>query len=151
MALPRQGHLFPFIWGRRGMHCTSQQGNPFRKGGRPMAAPTAASLLLPAETQHFHLIRPVCALGTFPSRGRLEKAFSILGMWFFDRLKKSAVADCGFFTDTYRRLIFENKSAILNTDERELWVTPALVFPCFTTSSFCMLTGNIAIYGEFLI
>ena len=34
----------------------------------------------PSKTQDFHLIRPVCALGTFPSRGRLEKALSIFVM-----------------------------------------------------------------------
>ena len=45
---------------------------------------------LPSKTQGFHLIRPVFALGTFPSRGRPAKAFSILGMWFFDRLKRFA-------------------------------------------------------------
>ena len=34
--------------------------------------PLGALLPFPAKTQHFHLIHPVCALGTFPSRGRLE-------------------------------------------------------------------------------
>ena len=53
-----------------------------------MAAPTGATLPLPSKTQDFHLIRPVCALGTFPSRGRLEKAFPFLALWFFDSLKK---------------------------------------------------------------
>ena len=41
---------------------------------------------LPSKTQDFHLIRPVFALGTFPSRGRLEKAFLFLVLWFFDSL-----------------------------------------------------------------
>ena len=35
------------------------------------------------KKQDFHLIRPVCALGTFPSRGRHEKAFAFLAGWFF--------------------------------------------------------------------
>ena len=52
----------------------------------------------PIEKQDFHLIRPVCALGTFPSRGRLEKALSFLTLWFFDRLKSRrvtpAASDC---------------------------------------------------------
>ena len=39
------------------------------------------------KTQDFHLIRPVCALGTFPSRGRLEKVLLFLALWFFDSLK----------------------------------------------------------------
>ena len=38
---------------------------------------------------YFHLIRPVCALGTFPSRGRLEKAFPFLTVYFFDRLAQT--------------------------------------------------------------
>ena len=37
--------------------------------------------------QDFHLILPVCALGTFPSRGRLANAFLFLALWFFDSLK----------------------------------------------------------------
>ena len=37
--------------------------------------------------QDFHLIRPVCALGTFPSRGRLANAFPFLALWFFDSLR----------------------------------------------------------------
>ena len=57
-------------------------------GGRPMAAPTGATLPLPSKKKNFHLIRPVCALGTFPSRGRLENAFLFLVLWFFDSLKK---------------------------------------------------------------
>ena len=36
-----------------------------------MAAPTGATLLFPAKTQDFHLIR-LASLSTFPSRGRLE-------------------------------------------------------------------------------
>ena len=51
-----------------------------------MAAPTGATLPLPSKTQDFHLIRPVCALGTFPSRGRLANAFPFLALWFFDSL-----------------------------------------------------------------
>ena len=51
-----------------------------------MAAPTGATLPLPSKKKNFHLIRPVCALGTFPSRGRLEKAFLFLVLWFFDSL-----------------------------------------------------------------
>ena len=47
-----------------------------------MAAPTGATLPLPSKTQVFHLIRPVCALGTFPSRGRLEMVFFFLAVWF---------------------------------------------------------------------
>ena len=39
------------------------------------------------KRQDFHLIRPVCALGTFPSRGRLEIAFLFLEVWFFDSLR----------------------------------------------------------------
>ncbi|MBP3623450.1 MAG: hypothetical protein J6J19_05220, partial [Oscillospiraceae bacterium] len=42
-----------------------------------MAAPTVVLFLL-TKTQAFHLIRPVCALGTFPTRGRLEKRLSFL-------------------------------------------------------------------------
>ena len=53
-----------------------------------MAAPTGATLPLPSKTQAFHLIRPVCALGTFPSRGRLAKRFPFYDMWFFDSLIK---------------------------------------------------------------
>ena len=52
-----------------------------------MAAPTGATLPLPSKTQDFHLIRPVYALGTFPSRGRLANAFLFLVMWFFDSVK----------------------------------------------------------------
>ena len=37
---------------------------------------------LPSKKKDFHLIRPVCALDTFPSRGRLEKALSFLAVWF---------------------------------------------------------------------
>ena len=51
-----------------------------------MHAPTGASFPLPSKTQDFHLIRPVCALGTFPSRGRLAEAFSFLAVQFFDCL-----------------------------------------------------------------
>ena len=40
------------------------------------------------KKQDFHLIRPVCALGTFPSRGRLVDAFSFLAFCFFDSFKK---------------------------------------------------------------
>ena len=36
-----------------------------------MAAPTGATLLFPAKTQDFHLIR-LASLSTFPSRGRLD-------------------------------------------------------------------------------
>ncbi len=36
--------------------------------------PLDALLLLPVETQGFHLIRPVRTLGTFPSRGRLDSS-----------------------------------------------------------------------------
>ena len=52
-----------------------------------MAAPTGATLLLPAEKQHFHLIRPVCAPGAFPSRGRHEDAFSLRKESFFSCLQ----------------------------------------------------------------
>ena len=52
-----------------------------------MAAPTVVLFLL-TKTQAFHLIRPVFALGTFPSRGRLEEAFSFLVVQFFDRLTR---------------------------------------------------------------
>ena len=54
-----------------------------------MAAPTGATLPLPSKTQDFHLIRPVCALGTFPSRGRLAEAFPFLAEWLFDKLQNS--------------------------------------------------------------
>ncbi len=37
-----------------------------------MAAPTVVLFLL-TKTQAFHLIRPVCALGTFPSRREKPK------------------------------------------------------------------------------
>ena len=47
-----------------------------------MAAPTGATLPLPSQAQDFHLIRPVFALGTFPSRGRLENVFLFLVLWF---------------------------------------------------------------------
>ena len=52
---------------------------------------------LPSQTQDFHLIRPVCALGTFPSRGRLANAFSFFVSWFFDRLKNSSDSFRGVF------------------------------------------------------
>ena len=48
-----------------------------------MAAPTGATLLIPSKPRNFHLIRPVCALGTFPSRGRLAKVFCFFAMEFF--------------------------------------------------------------------
>ena len=48
---------------------------------------TGKKQVLQSKTQDFHLIRPVCALGTFPSRGRLEKAFPFLAVWFFDSLR----------------------------------------------------------------
>ena len=55
---------------------------------------------LPSEKQGFHLIRPVCALGTFPSRGRLEKALFFLTLLFVDRLAASGALTCpGFFAD----------------------------------------------------
>ena len=71
---------------RRGEHRPQNTAN--ETGGRPMAAPTGATLPLPSKKKNFHLIRPVCALGTFPSRGRLAKAFLFLALWFFDSLKK---------------------------------------------------------------
>ena len=37
---------------------------------------------LPSKKQDFHLIRPVCALGTFPSRGRLERRVSLFSCQF---------------------------------------------------------------------
>ena len=54
-----------------------------------MAAPTGATLPLPSKTQDFHLIRPVFALGTFPSRGRLENAFLFLVLWFLTVSKEA--------------------------------------------------------------
>ena len=59
-----------------------------------MAASTGATLPLPSKTQDFHLIRPVRALGTFPSRGRLANAFLFLVLWFFDSLKKVCFSCC---------------------------------------------------------
>ena len=44
------------------------------------------------KTQDFHLIRPVFALGTFPSRGRLANAFLFLELWFFDSLTRDRKA-----------------------------------------------------------
>ncbi len=49
------------------------------------------------KKQDFHLIRPVCALGTFPSRGRLLDAFSFLAFCFFDSFKKRRKAKPSFF------------------------------------------------------
>ena len=56
-----------------------------------MAAPTVTTLLFPTETQNYHLIRPVYALGTFPSRGRLGDALSLLVVQFFDSLRLFAL------------------------------------------------------------
>ena len=42
----------------------------------------------------FHLIRPVCALGTFTSRGRLEKVFPFFDIRFFDSLEKHPHRGC---------------------------------------------------------
>ena len=55
-----------------------------------MLAPTGAGLLLPSKTRDFHRIRPVCALGAFPSEGkastgRIHGASSKTD--FFDKLK----------------------------------------------------------------
>ena len=47
-----------------------------------MAAPTDAGLLLPSKTRDFHRIR-LASLGTFPLRGRLEKAIFFLALCFF--------------------------------------------------------------------
>ena len=49
------------------------------------------------KKQDFHLIRPVCALDTFPSRGRLVNAFSFLAFCFFDSFKKRRKAKPSFF------------------------------------------------------
>ena len=56
-----------------------------------MAAPTVTTLLFPSKTQEFHLFRPVYALGTFPSRGRLGDALSLLVVQFFDSLRLFAL------------------------------------------------------------
>ena len=63
-----------------------------------MAAPTGATLPLPSKTQDFHLIRPVCALGTFPSRGRLANAFPFLALWFLTVSKSPCRARAGGFS-----------------------------------------------------
>ena len=80
---------------RRGEHRSSaitHHVNRRTANGRPYGCNLSASV----KKQDFHLIRPVCALGTFPSRGRLEKAFSFLAVWFFDKVKKASPKACLF-------------------------------------------------------
>ena len=78
-----------------------------------MAAPTGATLPLPSKTQDFHLIRPVCTLGTFPSRGRLENAFLFLVLWFLTvshETAKPALRPRSFITAGQKKNIYiENK------------------------------------------
>ena len=85
-----------------------------------MAAPTGATLPLPSKTQDFHLIRPVCALGTFPSRGRLENAFLFLVLWFLTVSKEARL---------------RNKACLLAACQKSVffmlyqWILPDKGFP----------------------
>ena len=63
-----------------------------------------ALLLLPAETQGFHLISPVCALGTFPSRGRLDSSREAFDE---EKQKDSRPVNCTPFVRQYA--ILSNK------------------------------------------
>ena len=98
MASPCQLPLARGAKERGKQQCRPSLVDTVQYGGRAMHAPTGATLPLPAGTQGSHLIRPVCALGAFPSRGRLEIGAFSKGSSEADWKRKSPIRFRRFFS-----------------------------------------------------
>ena len=69
---------------RRGEHRSSAKYSRFQQADGQWPPLRMQACCFRQKTQDFHLIRPVCALGTFPSRGRQEgRIFSPLLPYIF--------------------------------------------------------------------